>query len=227
MQIEESLNGICRPPCSLGGGKGSASRSQRQQPHVSFDGKQATVREVNGILNDWDMASKLGEDGHPEVTTATHRTGTIPFMSPDLLDVNPSRHYYRHDLESFVWILLYATVRYNIPKRRKEALPESVKDWDGPTMNAALGVKYTLLGPQGAYRLQADARPEWKDILDTLGLALLDLIESAHHSKWGAGRRGRRPAKNPVPQYDYATCDGILTYETFMDTVTSNFPTPA
>ncbi|KAH6910448.1 hypothetical protein BKA70DRAFT_1463314 [Coprinopsis sp. MPI-PUGE-AT-0042] len=159
------------------------------------ESKNASVREVEGILNDWDMASTLDEDGHPETTAATHRTGTIPFMSPDLLDLNPPRHYYRHNLESFVWIFLYATAHYNIHKKRKEPLSEALKAWNGPTMDADLGMKLMLLNSRGADRLQSGVRPEWKDLLDTVGLVLLELIPEAHHLKAVANSISKNFAK--------------------------------
>ena len=61
-----------------------------------------------GVLNDFDLATW---DKHP--TTNNDRTGTIPFMALDLLGGgldNRIRRLYRHDLESFGWVLAYVTV---------------------------------------------------------------------------------------------------------------------
>jgi len=60
-----------------------------------------------GVLNDYDLASW---EGHP--TTNNDRTGTIPFMALDLLRGGLERQVprlYRHDAESFVWVLAYLT----------------------------------------------------------------------------------------------------------------------
>jgi serine/threonine protein kinase len=65
----------------------------------------------NGILNDFDLASIM-EPG--ETSPPNRRTGTSMFMSPELLSESgvkglvPRR--YRHELESFAWVLLYAAV---------------------------------------------------------------------------------------------------------------------
>jgi len=61
-----------------------------------------------GVLNDYDLASWRE---HP--TTNSDRTGTIPFMSLHMLgggleDRIP--RLYRHDAESFIWVLAYITV---------------------------------------------------------------------------------------------------------------------
>ena len=63
-----------------------------------------------GIVNDFDLATWVD---HP--TTNNDRTGTIPFMAIDLLDGGLDRRIprlYRHDLESFIWVLTYITVTY-------------------------------------------------------------------------------------------------------------------
>ena len=63
-----------------------------------------------GIVNDFDLATWVD---HP--TTNNDRTGTIPFMAIDLLDGGLDRRIprlYRHDLESFIWVLAYITVTY-------------------------------------------------------------------------------------------------------------------
>ena len=61
-----------------------------------------------GIVNDFDLAAWVD---HP--TTNNDRTGTIPFMAIDLLDGGLDDRIprlYRHDLESFIWVLAYITV---------------------------------------------------------------------------------------------------------------------
>ena len=61
-----------------------------------------------GIINDFDLASWVDYS-----TTNNDRTGTIPFMAIDLLNGGlDSRipRLYRHDLESFCWVLAYVTV---------------------------------------------------------------------------------------------------------------------
>ena len=61
-----------------------------------------------GVVNDFDLASRIGHS-----TTNNDRTGTIPFMAIDLLNGGlDSRipRLYRHDLESFSWVLAYITV---------------------------------------------------------------------------------------------------------------------
>ena len=61
-----------------------------------------------GIVNDFDLATRVDRS-----TTNNDRTGTIPFMAIDLLDGGLDDRIprlYRHDMESFIWVLAYITV---------------------------------------------------------------------------------------------------------------------
>lgn len=72
---------------------------------------------VVGVLNDFDLAST--EDG----ITGYERTGTIPFMALDLLTedglAGKIKHVYAHDVESFLWVLLWTCLRYHNGKLRE------------------------------------------------------------------------------------------------------------
>jgi hypothetical protein len=67
-----------------------------------------------GVLNDFDLASIMEPGATSPPKQGTRRTGTPLFMSVDLLSDEALRvgapRLYRHDLESFAWILLYASV---------------------------------------------------------------------------------------------------------------------
>ncbi|KAF8621877.1 hypothetical protein AX15_007434 [Amanita polypyramis BW_CC] len=108
-----------------------------------------------GILNDWDMSSHVVRyPGVASVVTMvtndpslaaeaealTNRTGTVPFMALDLLDEDgpTPTHLYRHDLESFLWILIWAAVHYDIPNKKnlsasQNKIDEELKIWDEGT----------------------------------------------------------------------------------------------
>ncbi|KAG2134881.1 uncharacterized protein EDB93DRAFT_835296 [Suillus bovinus] len=66
-----------------------------------------------GVLNDYDLSS-LANDLGPR---GNERTGTVPFMAVDLLTARAQRgevkHLYRHDLESFMWVFTWISLRYD------------------------------------------------------------------------------------------------------------------
>lgn len=86
-----------------------------EQRDVSLGNIMVRRREgrVFGVINDFDLALDRNR------TTSTHsppdRTGTPVFMAVELQDQShPSvKHLYRHDLESFFWILYWVTRRYD------------------------------------------------------------------------------------------------------------------
>jgi hypothetical protein len=68
----------------------------------------AGAQDPVGILNDFDLATLVGKCGDN-----SDRTGTIPFMAIDMLNgglKDRIPRLYRHDLESFSWVLTYITV---------------------------------------------------------------------------------------------------------------------
>jgi hypothetical protein len=79
-----------------------------------------------GVLNDYDLSSLASAQG-PE---GNERTGTVPFMALDLLTEQGQRgevkHLYRHDLESFMWVLAWVCLRYGDGKLQQ---PRPLDRW--------------------------------------------------------------------------------------------------
>jgi Fungal protein kinase len=69
--------------------------------------------EEKGVLNDFDLAHVRGMTR----PSGTERTGTMPFMALDLLTkdawAGKVERLYRHDCESFAWVLLWICSRYD------------------------------------------------------------------------------------------------------------------
>ncbi|KAJ3807773.1 hypothetical protein F5876DRAFT_47412, partial [Lentinula aff. lateritia] len=65
-----------------------------------------------GVLNDFDLAAF--HDGSMP-STSKQRTGTKRFMARDLLEHPPQRHFYRHNLESFLYVLAFLTCDTSAP----------------------------------------------------------------------------------------------------------------
>ena len=101
-----------------------------------------------GILSDWDLASLIDELNAVIPSNAKHRTGTIPFMSINLLKGDPP-HKYCHDLESFFYILIWAAVHFDL--RKKQCLPPSptFKKWNNSDLLEAAQPKVNCLAFPG------------------------------------------------------------------------------
>jgi len=99
---------------------------------ISFNNLMYDTSATNGpvgILNDFDLATWVDHS-----TTNNDRTGTIPFMAIDMLDGGLDDRIprlYRHDVESFIWVLAYITVaKIEYKDRTIEISPSTgVEDW--------------------------------------------------------------------------------------------------
>ncbi len=166
----------------------------------------------HGILNDFDMASMRRKDGSIVSDTDRHHhlTGTRPFMALDLLETpsatEPTVHLYRHDLESFFYILVWAAARYKYSTGPMLSVRD-LDDWGGE--NAFL-LKSGLYTPQ--IRTKAKAKyclPEFSDLWDAWITPLFDMFADGLNEAYSAAGRHRT-------DYDYSTCDGKITFEIFM-----------
>ena len=89
---------------------------------ISFNNLMYNPETKHGILNDFDLASVMEPGTKTPPITGHRRTGTLVFMALELLKdegINGSvaRRYY-HELESFVWVLLWAGLREREYHRR-------------------------------------------------------------------------------------------------------------
>ncbi|KAF8220408.1 hypothetical protein L208DRAFT_1333898 [Tricholoma matsutake] len=162
-----------------------------------------------GIVNDWDMASHLNATGEVPTSTARHRTGTVPFMARDLLVDEPPVHLYRHDLESFFYILVWAAVHFDIQNKMRLPTHAALRVWDDDSLKIAHYAKSTLfLTYEGAFsHVFRHVRGEFSNVLDNWILPLWDLFREAIHSIPRPGRAG---------DYDKDTLGGRITFHTFM-----------
>ncbi|KAH7920981.1 hypothetical protein BV22DRAFT_1132646 [Leucogyrophana mollusca] len=73
-----------------------------------------------GVLNDFDLAT-LAEN---EAPSGNQRTGTVPFMARELLSPEgldgEITHMYRHDAESFIWVLVWVCLRFREGQERRQ-----------------------------------------------------------------------------------------------------------
>lgn len=89
---------------------------------------------IFGILNDYDLSVILKDDKVLPAASSKHRTGTAPFMAHELLNTRRSvEHLYRHELESFLYIMVWTAVVYRgraRPEGKKKPLMQwFVGDW--------------------------------------------------------------------------------------------------
>ncbi|KAJ7211218.1 hypothetical protein GGX14DRAFT_362686, partial [Mycena pura] len=125
----------------------------------------STLR-LSGVVNDWDLASTPASP-HGSL----ERTGTIPFMHPELLTTEywegKVPRLYLHDNSSFIWVLAFLFLRYNQGKIIN-ALTLPLDDLLTNDYNQARMIKKDI-----SYRLPKfvsglDARKEWEVVVELL-----------------------------------------------------------
>ena len=69
---------------------------------------------LKGFLIDLDLAKELPEQIPPPTTPPTQRrrTGTMLFMAIEILKGAAPRHTWRHDLESFLYVLIWLCIHH-------------------------------------------------------------------------------------------------------------------
>ncbi|KAF9462739.1 hypothetical protein BDZ94DRAFT_1260622, partial [Collybia nuda] len=167
--------------------------------------------------------------------TSLQRTGTPPYMAVDLLR-SGTRHLYRHDLESLVYVNLLLCCRNKfVPGNPLERLPQpKLNDWfDTKATWSSLGEKkYTFLG--NFIRVDSLIHPSFKDFIPSLN-QLLDSISdgfSANNLWLSALRkyeakstvrvgRGATDASQGPPEFDYETLGGAISFESIAASLSS------
>lgn len=89
-----------------------------------------------GVLIDLDLAKEKESD--PDTTSAPHRTGTLEFMAIEVLKGSP--HTWRHDLESFFYVLIWICIIGG--KSKPGGIPEPLQKW---SWKPASDTKYTQM----------------------------------------------------------------------------------
>ncbi|KAJ7505675.1 hypothetical protein B0H11DRAFT_1975613 [Mycena galericulata] len=159
-----------------------------------------TGGKMYGVLNDFDLALRLGDT---TVSTSKQRTGTKPYMAIDLLVDSPLTHLYRHDLESFLYVLVFLTCKIE---------GSDLAKWKDLGMDQLNNAKTSAIA-YGSF-------PPNKNHFQDFDLWILDLT-----NLFGTGLNNRRLHNNavarderkggPWPEFDEETLGGAVDFDKF------------
>lgn len=183
-----------------------------------------------GVLNDWDHAVMGHTDRNPPPPSVDNRTGTPPFMALELLVATTATHFYRHDLESFFWVLLWIMVHYNLSGEPQKKT-SSISDWGElakkDTM-ASIGVmKSGFLSTMEVWKnvYHFEVHEDFKP--------LVAVLQRLHHLIWSGREKlqagmgsalGVQLSDSKPPVQDKATIDGFFTYKSMMEHIMMTSP---
>ncbi|KAG6917058.1 hypothetical protein DXG01_004030 [Tephrocybe rancida] len=179
--------------------------------------KTVTDGTKKGILNDWDMASFVDENDEIQLSTATHRTGTVPFMAKDLLVATPPPHLFRHDLESFFYILVWAAVHHDFSAKTRRPTVPAVVRWASEDFETVLESKSYFFTEISKFNLVlANVLPDsaglvpWIRLLWKMFSKAFQMAETIARDTDDSQRGGE------ASEWDHATLGGQITFFTFM-----------
>jgi len=159
-----------------------------------------------GILIDLDLAVRVhGSDSRP--VGKLPPPGTITFRAIDLCKDNPRDVYYRHDLESFLYVLVWILTHYH---QGKEILGDQYRNWHGAEWSTISSSKIGFLALAKHYEFPSHTplRDSWiaglANLFNMGYLARLDALDSI----WDTGF--------PQP-FDEETLGGHVTYEKYLE----------
>ncbi|KAJ2936309.1 hypothetical protein H1R20_g782, partial [Candolleomyces eurysporus] len=169
---------------------------------------------VKGVLNDWDMASPVDDNGLVISTAADHCTGTRPFIAIDLLLKPDAPHYYRHDAESFVYILVWGAIHYDLENQIRMPPNPHVRYWlsDDDIINHNHKTSF-LMSDHLAETIFAQVRPEFHGVLEEWIKPLRLMLKQARFSDNFLSTAEQKAAFNKV------TYEDQLTFEAFMKAI--------
>lgn len=174
---------------------------------------------AKGVLNDWDMA-KFVHDQNEQLLDSDHGTGTPPFMAREFLRAEvirtptyrrPTPHWFRHDLESLFYILIWAAIQYNLSQGTRDAeYHPFVKDWTKDVaLNCSAKTAFIVGGDEEEDELLEAVKPDFKDVANEWILPLRSLFRTAHF----LGTRKKAGTADP------STYGGHLTFKAFMKAI--------
>ncbi|TFY73083.1 hypothetical protein EWM64_g10929, partial [Hericium alpestre] len=171
-----------------------------------------------GCLDDWDSAKPIFADEKSTMPAAGSRAGETPFMAIELLREVPPPNLYRHDLESFMYILIWFACHFNLSGSEVLDVSELVADWTYGSWRSIQKSKAFLFSAQSTLK---------NDILDSITPAFFPI------NKWIKGLirmfRASDQARithedslesdaedEAADAWDEDSLNGTVTYEKFM-----------
>ncbi|KAL1701038.1 hypothetical protein EV121DRAFT_212953 [Schizophyllum commune] len=116
-----------------------------------------------GVLKDWDCAH-LPNDvrGLPDLQIGTGTLMAIELQQNTGGTDDPAHHYH-HDLESFLFLLVWATLHFDL--ENKSRLPTKLPEWEGEWQMAAERKRAFITDPTTFHEVIQLALPQFKDVV--------------------------------------------------------------
>ena len=164
---------------------------------------------VQGVLNDWDVASTSHTESESEHTNM--RTGTMPFMSIDLHQDPPPVHIERFEYESLFYVLYWICLSYSdgklLPEKKRHSAFKRWPRWNSIDHNevrdAKTGLQANEMIFENVNEFPAMYRPLVQPWLECLRYTL----------RRGFNARDEAKVAGELAEFDDITLGGHMSYE--------------
>lgn len=159
-----------------------------------------------GILIDLDLAAIVKDKDGNDIDVKPILTGTVPYLAVDLLqDDPPSKCYYRHDLESFFYVLVWIASHFD---RGEYVDSGSFNVWQNQSWSDIAFYKIGFASSYTSGYTTSFYRPLEKSWLPRLSTIFMHGFR--------AWQRHIAKALN-TEDFDFGTLGGHITYQHFVD----------
>ena len=164
---------------------------------------------IQGVLNDWDVASTSHTESDSEHTNM--RTGTMPFMSIDLHEDPPPVHIERFEYESLFYVLYWICLSYSDGKLLPEKERHSAfKRWPRWNSNDHDDVCEAKIGLKNNSKIFRDVN-EFPAMYRPLIRPWLNLLQYTLRKGYNARYDARITGK--LAEFDNDTLGRYVSYE--------------
>ena len=164
---------------------------------------------IQGVLNDWDVASTSHTESDSEHTNM--RTGTMPFMSIDLHEDPPPVHIERFEYESLFYVLYWICLSYSdgklLPAEKRHSDSADWPYWNSDNYKVVLNFKTGLKANETIFESVNEFPAMYRPLIRPWLNLLRYTLRSGYNTRDGARITGK------LAEFDHDTLGGHMSYE--------------
>ena len=161
---------------------------------------------VQGVLNDWDVASTSHTESDSDHTNM--RTGTMPFMSIDLHEDPPPVHIERFEYESLFYVLYWICLSYSdgkfLPEEKRHSAFKRWPRWSSNDRDDVRSAKIGLKEDRTIFKDVGEFPEMYRPLVQTWLIPLRYTFRQGYNGRIVNGRGAG---------FDYDTLGGYASYE--------------
>ena len=166
---------------------------------------------VQGVLNDWDVASTSHTESDSEHTNM--RTGTMPFMSIDLHEDPPPVHMERFEYESLFYVLYWICLSYSdgelLPEEKRHSTFADWPIWNSDNYKVVLNSKTGLQRNDKIFENVDEFPAMYRPLVQTWLVRLQVQFNEGYHARY----MSKVPGQRSEEEFDDYTLGGYVSYE--------------